>query len=102
VKRTDIRYKPSFPKDYRPGLGIVGCGRIVKSGHRPGYKRYGQRVVGVYDVRPEATEGLCEQFGVEAVFADLEELLNHPEIEIVDCRSAEEGARPVTLDEIAA
>jgi predicted dehydrogenase len=84
VKLTDIRYRPSFPQDYRPGIGIVGCGGIVRSGHLPGYRQYGQRVVGVYDVRREATDGVCEQFGVETVFEDLAELLTHPEIEIVD------------------
>jgi predicted dehydrogenase len=84
VKLADIRYTPSFPQDYRPGIGIVGCGGVVRSGHLPGYRRYGQRVVGVYDVRPEATTGICEEFGVESVFGDLDELLAHPEIEIVD------------------
>lgn len=81
---SDLRYKPSFPHDYRPGIGIVGCGGIVRSGHLPGYLRYHQRVVGVYDVRPEATDGVREQYGVETVFRDLDELLSHPEIEIVD------------------
>jgi predicted dehydrogenase len=84
VKLADIPYQPSFPQDYRPGIGIVGCGGIVKSGHLPGYRRYGQRVVGVYDVLPEATDGVCEQFGVERIFGDLDELLGDPEIEIVD------------------
>ena len=71
-------------EDYRPGIGIVGCGGVVRTGHLPGYRRYGQRVVGVYDVRPEATEGVREQFGVETIFGELDELLSHPEIEIVD------------------
>jgi predicted dehydrogenase len=81
---ASVDYKPSFPRGYRPGIGIVGCGGIVKSGHLPGYRRYGQRVVGVYDVRPDATEGVCEQFGVERVFRDLDDLLGDPEIEVVD------------------
>jgi len=81
---TELDYRPSFPAGYRPDIGIVGCGGVVKTAHLPGYRRYGQRVVGVYDVRPEATEGVCEQFGVERIFGDLEELLSHPEIEIVD------------------
>lgn len=55
---AELDYRPSFPEDYRPGIGIVGCGGIVKTAHLPGYKRYGQRVVGVYDVRPEATDGV--------------------------------------------
>ena len=79
-----MNYRPSFPEGYRPGIGIVGCGEVVRTGHLPNYRRYGQRVVGVYDVSPEATAGVCEQFGVEAVFGELDELLSHPEIEIVD------------------
>jgi len=81
---TELDYRPSFPEGYRPGIGIVGCGEIVRTAHLPGYERYGQRVVGVYDVRPEATAGIREQFGVETVFGELDELLGHPEIEIVD------------------
>jgi predicted dehydrogenase len=82
--QPELDYRPSFPDDYRPGIGIVGCGGIVRMGHLPGYVRYGQRVVGVYDVRPEATDGVREEFGVETVFGDLDELLGHPEIEVVD------------------
>lgn len=81
---TDIPYRPSFPAGQRAGIGIVGCGGIVKMGHLPGYQRYGQRVVGVYDVRPEATVGIRERFGVENVFGELDELLSHPDVEIVD------------------
>jgi predicted dehydrogenase len=80
----DLDYRPSFPENYRPGIGIVGCGGIVRSSHLPSYARYGQRVVGVYDVRPEATVAVREEYGVETVFDDLAELLGHPEIEIVD------------------
>jgi len=81
---TELDYRPSFPEGYRPGIGIVGCGEVVRPAHLPGYRRFGQRVVGVYDVRPEATDGVCEQFGVETVFRELDELLSDPEIEIVD------------------
>jgi len=81
---TELDYRPSFPEGYRPGIGIVGCGEVVRTAHLPGYRRYGQRVVGVYDVQAEATAGVREQFGVETIFRDLEELLSHPEIEVVD------------------
>ena len=81
---AELDYRPSFPEGYRPGIGIVGCGRIVRTAHLPGYARYGQRVVGVFDVLAEATDGVREQFGVETVFGELDELLNDPQIEIVD------------------
>ena len=102
MKLTDIRYRPSFPHDYRPGIGVVGCGGIVKSGHLPGYRRYGQRVIGVYDVRPEATDGVCEQFGVERIFRDLDELLGAPEVEIVDVATHPDVRPPLVRRALAA
>jgi predicted dehydrogenase len=93
---AELDYKPSFPEDYRPGIGVVGCGRIVRSSHLPSYARYGQRVVGVYDVRPEATVGVQEEFGVETIFGDLGELLDHPDVEIVDI-ATHPGVRPALV-----
>jgi predicted dehydrogenase len=81
---ANLDYKPSFPAGYRPGIGIVGCGRIVRSSHLPSYARHGQRVVGVFDVSPDATVGVKEEYGVETDFHDFAELLQHPEVEIID------------------
>ncbi len=74
-----IDYHPLFPDGYRPGIGIVGCGQIVKKAHLPAYEKYGCNVVGVYDISPEATRGVPQR-----VFGTLEELLADPEVEIVD------------------
>lgn len=79
-----VEYRPRFPDGYRPGIGIVACGRIVHRAHLPAYRKYGQRVVGVYDPDPAATEGVREAFGVERVFAGLDTLLADPEIAVVD------------------
>jgi predicted dehydrogenase len=98
--REDLDYKPSFPETYRPGIGIVGCGAIVRSSHLPSYARYGQRVVGVYDVRPEATVAVRETHGVE-VFDDLAELLGDPEVEIVDI-ATHPDVRPALIREALA
>ena len=98
--REGLDYKPSFPENYRPGIGIVGCGAIVRSSHLPSYARYGQRVVGVYDVRPEATVEIRETYGVE-VFDDLAKLLRHPEVEIVDI-ATHPDVRPALVREALA
>ena len=98
---TELDYKPAFPANYRPGIGIVGCGGIVRSSHLRSYATYGQRVVGVYDVRPEATVGIREAYGVETIFDSLAELLGHSEIEIVDI-ATHPDVRPALIREALA
>ena len=78
-------YRPSFPPTYRPGIGIIGCGGIVKLAHLPAYTAYGVDVVGVYDPAAEATRGLRDAFPVvERVFESVHELLAEPRVEVVD------------------
>jgi predicted dehydrogenase len=80
-----LDYRPTFPSEYRPGVGLVGCGDIAKSWHLPAYAKYGVQVVGVYDAAPEATDGILERFPfVRRVYPTLEELLADDEVEIVD------------------
>lgn len=78
-------YRPSFPPSYRPGLGIIGCGHIVKLAHLPAYTAYGVDVVGVYDSSTEAVDGIQERFPVVGrVFQSVDDLLADPRIEVVD------------------
>ncbi len=95
--KFDVDYRPRFPGGYRPGIGIVGCGGIVRQAHLPAYNKYGLRVVGAHDVRPEATEGVQERFGVERVYEGLDELLSDPEIEIVDVATHPQHRAPLVL-----
>lgn len=77
----NLDYRPSLPADYHPGVGIVGCGGIVKLAHLPAYADYGVNVVGVYDPDPEAVRDVRERV---RVFESLDELLADPGIELVD------------------
>ena len=95
---ASLDYRPAFPSGYAPGVGIVGCGGIAKDWHLPTYGRYGVDVVGVYDLAPEATRGICDAFPfVGRVFPSLDELLADPRIDIVDIATGPE----VRLDLIA-
>ena len=85
VDTLDLPYRPTFPAGYRPGIGIVGCGGIARLAHLPAYTKYGLDVVGVFDAAPAATEDVRSEFPVVGeVFGSLDELLERPEIEIVD------------------
>ena len=87
-------YKPSFPAGYRPGVGIIGCGGIVKLAHLPAYTAYDVDVVGVYDSSPEATDGIQSRFPVVGqVFESVDELLADPRIGVVDIATHPEVRR---------
>jgi predicted dehydrogenase len=81
---SDLDYRPSIPETYRPKIGIIGVGGIVKQSHLPAYKQYGVEVAAVYDINPEATAGVLEAFGVGRVASSLDDFLGDQTIEIVD------------------
>jgi predicted dehydrogenase len=76
----DVEYRPAFPAEYRPGVGVIGFGDIARSWHMPAYEKYGVHVVGVFDPLPDAT---ADVRGLH-VFETLEDLLADEEIGIVD------------------
>lgn len=80
----DLDYKPKLPKNKHRGIGIVGAGDIVKSCHLPAYRIAQLNIVGIYDLDTRKAQALAEQFGIKHVFSSLDELLNHPDIEVVD------------------
>ena len=97
-----IDYRPSLPTDYRPGVGIVGCGSIVKSAHLKAYASYGINVVGVYDISPQAARQLQEEYAIPHAFSSLDELLNHPQIEVVDIATHPEQRVPLMIEALEA
>jgi predicted dehydrogenase len=69
---SDLRQSWPPPSRSRP-IVIVGAGAIVRTAHLPAYRRLGLPVAGVFDTRPEAAHETARQFGVEKVFASLDE-----------------------------
>jgi predicted dehydrogenase len=84
LSTLSLNYHPRFPEHYRPGIGIIGGGTIVRIGHMPAYTKYNQRVIGIYDPNPQAISDLQKEFEVGQVFGSVDELLAHPEVEVVD------------------
>jgi predicted dehydrogenase len=66
------------------GIGIVGCGDIVRRCHLPAYRAAGLRVLAVTDVDPRRARALAEDFGIAAVAADAAALVTTPGVAIVD------------------
>ena len=75
---------PRVPEGDSPGIGIVGCGRIVREAHLDAYAKYGLRVAGVFDVDPAAVAAAGERYDVGRAYSGLEELLADPDVGVVD------------------
>jgi len=99
---NQLPYQPSFPPNYHPGIGIIGCGNIVRQAHLPAYQKHQLNVVGVYDPFPAATQGVQEQFGIQTVYPSLEALLADPAIQIVDIATFPEQRIPIMRQALAA
>jgi predicted dehydrogenase len=84
-------HRPRFPDD-RSGVAVLGCGTIARAAHLPAYRDHGVGVRGVWSRRPEATAGIRDEFPVvERVYADAQELLDDPEVRIVDIATGPVG-----------
>lgn len=77
-------YQPVLPSDLRFGIGFVGCGNIVLRSQMPAYKRAGYRVVACCDKTVEKARNIAANFDDPLVTTDVEELLSHPDVQIVD------------------
>jgi predicted dehydrogenase len=80
----EVPYKPRDPKDYRPKIGLIGCGGITKT-HLSAYKTAGYKVVALCDaVEAKARDRQREFYPEAAIFTDYRELLRRDDIEVVD------------------
>jgi predicted dehydrogenase len=79
-----LAYQPRFPRDYRPGIGIIGCGGIVQNAHLPAYTKNNLHVVGAHDINMDNVRAAQQKFGFQHAFESLDDLLTHPDIQIVD------------------
>src|SRR5215475_9942752 len=80
----DLNYKPTMPLCSTHGIAIVGAGSIVNYGHLPAYKQAGFKVMGITDSNLEKAAQTAREFGIAKIYASLDELLEDPDVEIVD------------------
>lgn len=66
------------------GIGIVGCGGIVRYAHLPAYREAGLHVLTVHDVDTAKARAVAEEFGIPTVASSVEEVVVTPGVAIVD------------------
>src|SRR5215475_6116839 len=82
IVQSALEHKLPPKTDY--GIAFVGCGGIVNYGHIPSYKVHDFNLIGGYDINSEASQKTVQEHGLKKVYASLDEVLNDPQIQIVD------------------
>lgn len=80
----DLPYRPPMPQNYKPRIGLIGCGGITEL-HLAAYRAYGWDVVALMDICREAAVSRRDAFYPDAtVFTKLDDLLKREDIDVVD------------------
>jgi len=82
LKPEDYAPRPPEKRDY--GIGVIGCGGIMRGAHLPAYQQFGYRVVGCADVDADALRAAQERFDIPFATTDARELAERDDVEIID------------------
>jgi predicted dehydrogenase len=83
-RELQVNYLPRDPADYRPEIGLIGCGGITVE-HLAAYRKAGYRVTALCDVNLAAARKRQAEFYPDAqLFEDYQDLLRSDAIEVVD------------------
>jgi predicted dehydrogenase len=97
-----LPYLPRSPRNYSPGIALVGCGGITKY-HLQAYTAAQFRVVALCDVVREAAEKRRDEYYPEAaVFTDYRGALSLDAVEVVDVTTHPEIRAPIIGECLAA
>ena len=87
----------------RLGVGVLGAHAWAAKAHLPGFAAHDRaRLVAICDVVPERAQALADRFGIAQVFTDPAELIEHPEVELVDVCTPTDTHLELSLQAIAA
>ncbi|MEX0742463.1 MAG: Gfo/Idh/MocA family oxidoreductase [Phycisphaeraceae bacterium] len=98
----ELPYRPQDPKQYRPAIGLIGCGGITEH-HLTAYRNAGYRVVALCDlVEAQARRRQAEFYPQAEVYTDHRALLDRADIDVVDITLHPEPRVAVIEDAIRA
>ena len=79
-----LDYLPRWPSRKNTGIGCMGAGFIMRDCHLPAYRKAGFNPVAIFSRRLEQAADLADKFAIASVAASLDEMLNDPQVEVLD------------------
>ncbi|MBI3912066.1 MAG: Gfo/Idh/MocA family oxidoreductase [Armatimonadetes bacterium] len=93
-------YQPQPPSKKEYGIGIIGCGGIVRGAHLPAYRQFGYRVVACCDIDPAAVQRAQSEYDIPFATQSAAKLAARPEVEIIDL-AVHASQRRAVMEQIA-
>ena len=95
IPAPDLPYQPRDPENYRPAIGLIGCGGISEM-HLRAYQNAGYHVAALCSRDRARVEGRRDEFYPQAAtYLDYRELLARDDIEVVDVTPHPEERVPI-------
>lgn len=102
IAAPSLHYRPPMPKNFRPQIGLIGCGGITQH-HLKAYRDAGWNVAAFHDLNIAAAEKRRAEFYPEAkICTSSAELLATPGINVVDIATHPAVRGPLIEQAIAA
>src|SRR5687768_12397188 len=79
-----LDYLPKLPKNRNRAIGCIGSGFIMADCHLVAYRNNGFNPVAIASQTRSNASAVAERHGIRKVYNSYKELLQDPEIEIVD------------------
>ena len=84
IAAPDLPYAPPSPRDYRPKIGLIGCGGITEH-HLQAYQAAGWEVAAFHDAHKPSAEKRRDVFYPHARVCDsVDEMMAVPGIDVLD------------------
>ncbi len=102
IAAPELPYQPRDPENYRPAIGLIGCGGISEM-HLRAYQQAGYSVVALCSrQRKNVEQRRAEFFPAADTYLDYRDLLARGDIEVVDITTHPEERVPIIEAAIAA
>jgi len=74
---------PVMPARRDMGIGIIGCGGVVRWGHLPAYRNAGFNVVAIASRTKSKVEAFAREFGIDYAYDDWQRLIDRPDVQVI-------------------
>lgn len=98
IKPPPVNYLPPRPREYNPGIALIGTGGISEF-HLKNYQTCGYRVVALSNRTPAKAEAMRDRFYPNAtVHKDYREILVREDVDVVDVTPHPADRLPILFD----